>query len=197
MPCPYRGQRRDRERGNEVSYDPERHHRRSIRIPGFDYAAPGWYFVTVCGLDREPLFGRVRDGKADLSAFGHLVEVCWQEIPIHFPRVSLDDFVVMPNHLHGIVVIGHEDGTACRAPTSEAFAAPVPESLATIVRSFKSAATKAINDVRGTRGSPVWQRDYHERVIRDQRELAIKRRYIAQNPVNWAQDDENPEGPRS
>jgi REP-associated tyrosine transposase len=88
-----------------MPFDPERHHRRSTRLQGLDDAAPGWYFVTICALSRYCLFGEVIDNGIDLSAFSHLAEVSWQAIPEHFPTIELDDFVVMPNHVHGIIVI--------------------------------------------------------------------------------------------
>ena len=97
--------------GNRTKrYDPKRHHRRSIRLKGYDYTQPGAYFVTTCTHNREPLFGRVVDGEMVLNALGEIVWACWREIPIHFPHVELDAFVVMPNHVHGIIWIVDDVG---------------------------------------------------------------------------------------
>jgi REP element-mobilizing transposase RayT len=174
-----------------MSYDPEHHNRRSIRIPDFDYSAPGWFYITICTYQREPLFSLVENGLVNVTAFGHLTELCWQAIPSHFNGVDVDAFVVMPNHLHGIIVIDDHQGTACHAPTTEAFGRPVGASLATIIRPFKSAASKEINEVRETPGAPVWQRGFYERVIRSERELIRFRAYIEDNPSRWASDPEN------
>ena len=134
-----------------VRYDPERHHRRSIRLRGYDYAQAGAYFVTICTYQRACLFGEVVDSDIRLSPLGEIIASCWDEIPNHFPAVALDASIVMPNHLHGILVIGGGDGdegTACRAPTEERFGKPVAGSLPTTVRSFKAAASKRTNDCR-------------------------------------------------
>jgi len=88
-----------------VRYDPEKHHRRSIRLRGYDYTQPGAYFVTIVTRNRECLFGDVVDGNVALNEYGHVVHACWKAIPDHFPNVTLDAFVVMPNHVHGIIVI--------------------------------------------------------------------------------------------
>ena len=176
---------------------PGRRRRRSIRVRTWDYAHPAAYFVTICTHQRQCLLGTVVDGEVHLSAAGEIVRACWDAIPAHFPHVVLDKVIVMPNHVHGIILI-------CEYPAVGAqHAAPLRQdserephvgagSLGAIVRSFKSAATKAINEHRGTRGLPVWQRSYYERIIRNDRELAATRDYIAANPYCWADDPENP-----
>jgi putative transposase len=138
------------------------------RLPGHDYSSPGAYFVTVCTHRRALLFAEAPAIEA--------VQACWIEIPSHF-AVELDAFVVMPNHVHGIVLIqraGH--------------ARPLP----TVIGSFKSAVARSINLFRGTRGEPVWQRGYYDRVIRDERELEALRQYVVSNPASWNADPENP-----
>ncbi|MCP9448033.1 MAG: hypothetical protein NNA22_10760, partial [Nitrospira sp.] len=117
--------------------------RRSIRLKGYDYSQAGAYFVTVCTQDRTCLFGDVADGEMRLNDAGGIARQCWFDIPAHFPNASLDEFIVMPNHVHGIIVVDGR-GTACRAPT-EQFGRPVTGSIPTIIRSFKSAVTKQIN----------------------------------------------------
>ena len=187
-----------------MTYDPTRHHRRSIRLKGYDYTQPGAYFVTICTHERTCLFGEVVDGVMVLNAYGRIAQACWESIPDHFPHVQLDAVVIMPNHMHGIIWIVDDDGnttcgggrgTARRAPTTttttERFGAPVPGSLPTIIRSFKSAVTKHINAHRGTPGAPVWQRNYYEHIIRNEQALNAIRRYIAENPLRWHLDRYN------
>jgi len=88
-----------------MRYDPNRHHRRSIRLSGYDYSQAGAYFITICTQDRACLFGDVVDGEMRLNDAGRVAQQCWRQIPAHFPNVELDEFVVMPNHVHGILVI--------------------------------------------------------------------------------------------
>ncbi len=130
------------------------------------------------------------DGQMHLHAAGREAGQCWLQIPRHFPNVELDEFVVMPNHVHGILVLSR--GAACRAPTVERFGQPVSGSLPTVIRSFKSAVTQRSNALHGTPGASVWQRNYYEHVIRDEASLQGMREYIANNPLQWALDRENP-----
>ena len=115
-------------------YDPQRHHRRSIRLRGYDYTQPGAYFITICTRQRAPLFGRVVDGKMALNAWGRIVWACWREIPHHFPHVELDAFVVMPNHVHGVIFIvdvgaTHASPLRDTSPQRDGPRDPVPGSL--------------------------------------------------------------------
>jgi REP element-mobilizing transposase RayT len=198
-----------------MRYDPDIHHRRSIRLQWYDYGSAGVYFVTICVQGRECLFGEIGNGEMNLNRFGQIVQEEWQNTAARRVDVELDGFVVMPNHFHGIILLTDTDpvgarravpdlqpggegqgtvcqGTARRAPTGECFGAPVSGSLATVVRSFKSAVAKRVNALRDNPGCPVWQRNYYERVIRSEKELAAIRKYIADNPANWAEDKENP-----
>jgi REP element-mobilizing transposase RayT len=165
------------------------HARRSIRLQGYDYAQAGAYFVTICAYERRCLFGNVSDGTMQLNERGRIVEECWEAIPAHLADVELDAFCVMPNHVHGIIIIRR--GTPWRAPTVEQFQKPVAGSLPTIVRSFKSAVTKRIREVQHTPGLLVWQRNYYEHVIRHDEDLRRIRVYIENNPVQWDGDDYN------
>jgi len=181
------------------------HHRRSIRLKGYDYTRAGAYFVTICTKDRACLFGDVADGVMRLNQMGHIVRKCWLAIPDHVPHVLLDEFVVMPNHVHGIVVIVSTDTVGATHASPPQHASPLQnddtptrprgpqrQSVASIVGSFKSAATKRINEQRGTPGTPVWQRDYFEHIIRNDESLNRIREYILNNPLQWALDRENP-----
>jgi putative transposase len=176
-----------------MKFDPAKHHHRSIRLQGYDYAQAGAYFVTICTQNRECFFGEIVDGEMQLSEIGKVAEECWRAIPNHFSNVALDVFVVMPNHVHGVVMITTVGrGTACRAPTTDRFGHPVANSLPTVIRSFKSAVTRRISTLLNTTGISVWQRNYYEHVIRNEEELLSLRRYIVDNPLQWALDRENP-----
>ncbi|HEX8683148.1 MAG TPA: transposase [Ardenticatenaceae bacterium] len=158
-----------------MEHNPPPRHRRSIRLPGYNYAQAGIYFVTICTLGRECLFGAIEEAGAEdadllLSEFGEVAWKCWQEIPSHFPRVELDSFVVMPNHVHGILIFDEKEITLAESQpdlTLETFGRPVPESLPTVIRSYKSATTQRINSYRETPGQKVWQRNYYEQIIRN------------------------------
>ncbi|MCQ4574443.1 MAG: hypothetical protein NOU37_04285 [Candidatus Brocadiales bacterium] len=175
-----------------------KHHRRSIRLKGYDYSRKGAYFVTICTQKKTCLFGDIEDRNMVLNAIGQIVENCWEEIPKHFDNVKLDVFVIMPNHLHGIIVLPNDQqlherrGTACRAPTIESYGKPVVRSLPTIIRSLKSSVTKYVNQLRRTPGSHVWQRNYYEHVIRNEDDLNEIREYVMNNPLKWELDEENP-----
>lgn len=169
---------------------PDQRHRRSVRLKDYDYSQAGAYFITVCAHDRECLFGEIVDGGMRLNDWGRVVQEEWLDTAAHHQGVELDASVVMPNHFHGILVI-HE-GIARYAPTSGQFGKMTPGSLPAIIRSFKSATTKAISELRGTLAAPVWQRSFYEHVIRNETELNKAREYITNNPLKWDLDSENP-----
>ena len=192
-----------------MTYNPEKHHRRSIRLKGYDYTQSGAYYITIVTHGRECLFGDMVDGEMRLSRTGQVAQREWERLPRRFPRVQLDRFVVMPNHIHGIIIItdggrgtaGHTNtmtvnGAAVPLPSPrshEQFGKPVPGSIPTIVRSYKSAATLRINATRGTPGARVWQRNYYEHIVRSDSSLNRIRQYIVDNPARWDDDNENPE----
>ena len=183
--------------------------RRSIRLEGYDYASSGAYFVTVCTAHRRPLFGRVVGEQMVEDRNARTVRGCWLELPDHYPHVRLDAFVVMPDHVHGIVVLAgtHLIGTS-RKGSARAGLKPAPtgggvttrpgvrHGLPEVVRALKTFSARRINAARGTPGAAVWQRGYYERVIRNDRELALTRRYIETNPQRWQQHHE-PTSPSS
>ena len=156
--------------------------RRSPRLAGYDYSQAGLYFVTVCTWTRRPVLGEVVDGAVRLSPAGQATAAVWDSLPRRFPAVDLDAFVVMPNHVHGIVVLGGDpDLPPATAPT-----------LAAVMRAFKSVAGIAGNRALSRTGRPFWQRSYHDRIIRNPRELELIRRYIDDNPARWDTDPDNP-----
>ena len=178
--------------------------RRSIRLKNYDYSQSGAYFVTICAQGRECLFGEIVAGEMRLNQVGQLVKSSWNALPSHFDGIILDECVVMPNHFHGILAL---------SPVGAQFIAPgfiAPEfpgllspsgamnrapTIGDVVRGFKARCTHAINQHRNTPGKPVWQRNYYERVIRNEAELAETREYIANNPRRWDLDKENPAFP--
>jgi putative transposase len=183
-------------------------HRRSVRLKGYDYKSSGAYFVTICTCQKECLFGDVVDGKMILNMFGKIVESEWLHIPEIRSYIELDEHSIMPNHVHGIIMI-HENIAGARrrlapagngivddrathrvAPTGKPHG-PGPGSIGAIIGQFKSIAKKRINRLRGTPGAPVWQRNYHEHIIRDETELNRIRETIRNNPLKWAEDRNN------
>lgn len=165
-----------------MSYDPNRHHRRSIRLPGYDYARVGAYFITICTHGRARLFGQVARGAMVLSELGQIAEDEWRRAPALRPNVALDAFVVMPDHMHAVVVIERQTSDCAGRPT--AFHSP-SQTVGAIVRGYKAAVTRRINDARGVAPSPLWLRNYYEHIVRDDADLDRIRRYIANNPARW------------
>lgn len=155
--------------------------RRGIRLKEYDYSQPGAYFITVCAYKRSRIFGEIADGEMKLNRYGEIVMECWHNLPNYEPHTELDAFVIMPNHVHGIVVIRDVEVVTKRHPLSQ------------IVRIFKTSSSRRINGVRNTGGVPVWQRSYWEHVIRDQDALNRIRNYILTNPGRWHLDRENSE----
>lgn len=169
--------------------DSARHRRRSVRLPAYDYAAPGLYFVTICTHGRAPLFGAVVDGAMRLNALGRLADEEWRRTAELRHEVALDVHVVMPNHVHLLFAIVGDDAHAPAgvgatrrvAPTARAHG-PKPGSV----------VAWRINVLRGTPGAAVWQRNYHERIVRDDREATLIRRYVEENPLRWDLDRYHP-----
>ena len=205
-----------------MTYDSQKHHRRSLRLKGYDYSQAGAYYITICVEDRACLFGDVVGDQMHLSEAGRMVLEGWDALPIRFPSVELDVFGVMPNHIHGIVIFGREGAVARArattrvAPTRDRVgssernvgAGLVPalspaasasmSALGEIVGAFKSLTM--VSYIRGVKQSGwppfrgrLWQRNYHEHIIRNEESLNRIRQYIVDNPMNWALDEENPQ----
>jgi len=196
------------------------HNRRSIRLAGYAYSSPGYYFVTLCIHDRkQDLFGEVVSDAMIVNDYGMFVQQCWHEIPEHFPHVTLDEFVVMPNHVHGIIRIA-SDGVGVsvaggqnagdqnamgiqnivgvqnfeplqkyRNSPKHQYQRIIPRSIGSIIRGFKIGVTTLIR--RQIPNMVVWQRNFYEHVIRDDDSLGSIRGYIRRNPFNWSNDSEN------
>jgi len=162
-----------------MPYDPTKHHRRSIRLQSHDYTQNGTYLVTIVCRDRASLL--------DDPHFRAGAEEAWRWLAVQYEYVHLDQYVVMPNHLHGLIVIrGTRRGGSRTAPTAKR------KPLGRLVAAFKTVSTKRINEMRGTPGLPVWQRNYYEHVVRSEDELNRVRQYILDNPTRWEEDRENP-----
>lgn len=169
--------------------------RKSIRLRDYDYTSPGAYLVTVCTRGHDCLFGSVIDGRMKLNVAGRVVQSVWDELPDHYSNVETDAFVIMPNHIHGIIVlVDGIDRPDC--PVGAGFK-PAPASvrlpvhtkrhgLPEIMRGLKTFSARNINTVRGTPGIPVWQRGYHEHVIRKTEDINRVRDYIMNNPLRWS-----------
>jgi putative transposase len=180
-----------------MKYNPDKHHRKSIRLQGYDYTQTGMYFITICIWQRECLLGTLVGAGSqrlsninddinepaptyiELSRYGQVVQYNWNILAKKFSNVQLDEFVIMPNHVHGIIQLTTSGG----------------EALSEIIRSFKTSSARRINQLRDSKGIPVWQRNYYEHIIRNEEALQKIREYIFNNPLSWEQDQLHPNNP--
>ncbi len=174
--------------------NPEFRSRKSIRINGFNYAQAGYYFITICTHQKEHVFGKVQSGIMHLNNFGEIVRDTWDDLPNHNSNIELDYYCIMPNHIHGIIIISdcaQSDTIAIEADMVRAGLEPAPtgHSLAELVRQLKTFSSVRINKLRHISGEPVWQRNYYEHIIRNEPELYLIRKYISNNPMNWDKDE--------
>ena len=161
----------------------------SIRLPNYDYSSNGYYFVTICTHKKFCYFGQIVKSQMQLSQVGKIAQKHWQEIPQHFDGVYLDEYVIMPNHVHGIIVINRPNNVETRNFASlqpNKFAPLKPGSLQTIIHAYKSSVTRwcrknGDDDFR-------WQSRFYEHIIRDETALNNIRRYIINNPAKWSED---------
>jgi REP element-mobilizing transposase RayT len=222
-----------------MKFNPESNRRRSIRLHGHDYSAPGKYFLTICAHGRELIFGSVKDKHMNLSSIGDIAERYWKKIPEHFPNIRLDGYCIMPNHIHGILIIEATNenkissgvGVQYEIPAdhieplrhieplhrieplqsigplppieplrhinplqshrrSHSFQHTIPKSIGSIIRAYKTAVTKRCKENGFIQF--VWQRNFHDRIIRNDSELRRIQGYTRNNPANWEMDEENP-----
>src|SRR5215207_6311609 len=166
--------------------------RKYPRIRGFDYSTPGMYFVTICTDGRVCLFGEVVDGEMRLSRFGEIAAAAWQDLSNHHPGIVPDTFVVMPNHVHGIIDLTDRSVGATPASPAGRAQTKAAGALGNVVGAFKSSVSRQVNALRQTPAAPVWQRGFHDRVLRDEKDVRHAREYIAENPLKWHLDRENP-----
>ena len=168
------------------------HKRKSIRLKGYAYSSAGAYFVTVCNHNHLCLFGQIAEEKMLLNDAGKFANKCWLKIPEHFTHVSLDEFIIMPNHIHGIIIIEDVNvGANNYSPLQiNQFRSPF-RTIGSIIRGFKIGVTKWFR--ANTNVYNVWQRNYYEHIIRNKKELNKIREYIINNPLKWHLDRENPD----
>ncbi len=181
-----------------MHYDPHLPNRRSVRIKPFDYAQPAAYFITICTHTNRNIFGEIVSETMRLNALGRIVEESWRALPSHFSNIRLAAHVFMPNHLHGIVSIQDPVWRGAQMTGSDAlvypsgarrFGAAVRNSIPIIVRSFKSAVSKKARAVLRKPLFQVWQRGYHEHIIRNQDDFEKTCEYIRLNPIRWNFDE--------
>jgi putative transposase len=157
-----------------------------MRLPHYDYSSAGAYFVTLCTKDKNCLFGRVEEGAMLLNNYGEMAERFLQILSVRYPGVILDEYVVMPNHVHAVLIIMDGDvGETHEPPLRRKFSLPL------IMGFYKMNTAKELNQLRQTPGCPVWQRSYYERVIRNENELREIRSYIRNNPTQWEINEEH------
>jgi REP element-mobilizing transposase RayT len=189
-----------------MKYNPDIHHRRSVRLRGYDYSGAGLYFITICTKNRECLFGEIENGKMRLNEAGKMLQMTWCDLPNRFNNLSINvnEFIVMPNHIHGLTTLSCR-GEICLRPSSSATQGDNKDrpygtqlhSLGRIIQAFKSITIhKYIQEVRHSSWpsfpGKLWQRNYRDHIIRDESDLATIRKYIANNPVLWESDQLHP-----
>jgi REP element-mobilizing transposase RayT len=174
----------------------EKLNRRSIRIKGYDYSQSGGYFVTICTKNRQTLLGRINEGKTELSPFGEIAKKEWILSSTIRREILLDEFIIMQNHVHGIIFIRNIEnmpvGATGRSPLQKNSSGPQKRSLASFVAGFKSAVTIKIRKLAANPNFSLWQRNYYEHVIRNEIDLEEVREYIQTNPLKWLEDENHP-----
>jgi putative transposase len=159
--------------------------RSSLRLMNFDYSTAALYFLTVCTSARKTILGTVCEGMLQPSAMGRIVSECWFELPYHYARLELGAFVVMPNHIHGLISLHDPAGAGLRP-------APTTATLSEIVGVFKSFSSRRIHATSASSPKKIWQRGFYEHIVRNSDECEGINRYILQNPARWEFDRENP-----
>ncbi len=184
-----------------MSYNPKIHHRRSIRLQWYDYSKAGFYFITLVCYNRKSFFGKIvsdsnQHNYMKLSSTGFTARSCWLEIPLHYPNVKLHEFIIMPDHLHGILEIKEKDDVfygECRVKQINKFQKIIPGSIGSILRGYKIGVTKWLRDkclmedwfMIEREEIVLWQRNYYEHIIRNEQEYFALSKYIKNNPKNW------------
>ena len=173
-----------------MNYNPNIHKRKSIRLQEYDYSQSGLYFITICTSDRKCLFGQINEQKMVLNEGGDIAEKCWLQIPVHFPNALLHEYIVMPNHVHGIIELSTtrvEDIQPLQhTPKQNQFQKIIPHSIGSIVRGFKIGVTQWFR--QNSDEHNIWQRNYYEHIIRNQESYQKISAYIVNNPGQWKED---------
>ncbi|MEN8241890.1 MAG: transposase [Chloroflexota bacterium] len=174
-----------------MKLNPEKHERKTTRLRGFDYSQAGYYFITICTHKRFCCLGDVADGEMEVSEAGEIVQEVWGKLPQHYFYMCLDEFIIMPNHVHGIIQLTEKNSIPGRGGFRNPPLQP-RHGLPEIVRGFKTWSARRINQLCGTLGEKFWQRSFYDHIIRDEDDLDNTRRYIRDNPLKWEYDQENP-----
>jgi REP element-mobilizing transposase RayT len=165
--------------------------RKPNRLKNFDYSSFGYYYVTICTKNRECWFGEIINGEMILNEIGEIIKQCWLDIPKHFLNVFLDEYVIMPNHVHGILIINQNNvGNAYMRSLQNNWKYRTKMLLSMIIHEFKSAASRQIRQIKS---SFRWQKSFYDHIIRNEESLNEIRQYIQQNPINWNSDENNSE----
>ena len=169
---------------------------KSIRLPDWDYSSNGAYYITICTKNRECLFGKIVDGKMTLNDIGAIIKQCWYDLPNHYENCKLDEFVIMPDHVHGIIIIDndhkfpivveaiHELPLRKKQQLQQTRKSRRQMLIPKIIGRFKMQTTKSFHEIKHT-SEKLWQRDYFEHIIRNENELNHIREYIINNPLKW------------
>ena len=187
-----------------------RKRKNSLRLESYTYSNSGAYFITICSYKREEIFGEIINDLIQLSSIGKVIQDCWYQIPINYENIKLDEFVIMPNHIHGIIwIVGaiHESPETKQKIHESPKDNPTQENgvirelplrierrkmlLTKIIGRFKMNSSKSINDIHNSKGSHVWQRSYYDHIIRNEDDLNNTKQYIQDNPLNWDKDENN------
>ena len=191
-----------------MNFHPDKHHRRSIRLKGYDYSQAGAYYITICAQNRDCMFGEIINGEMKLNAAGKMLHNWWNQLPHKYPNIELDEFIVMSNHLHGMIIVGADPRVCPDIDTEngnivfdmgEHTGSPLQKSvkLSQMIQWFKTMTiNEYIRNVKQNDWHPfnkrLWQRNYYEHIIRDENELNRIRKYIIENQPKWDLDDNNP-----
>ena len=171
----------------------QRHYRKQIRLLRYDYSQDGYYFVTICTQNRGNFFGEIKNGIMRLSNIGYIATKFWQKIPNHFNNIKLDEWIVMPNHMHGVIIIdksNHPVGVQNFEPLQvNRYQHIIPKSLSSIIRAYKAAVTMWCN--QNQHQNFKWQRSFYDHIIRNSESLDRICEYIRYNPMQWSEDVEN------
>jgi len=164
--------------------------RKKNRLANYDYSKDGYYFVTICTKHREEFFGKIENEKMVLNEYGKFTKKCWLEIPNHFPNTKLDEFIIMPNHVHGIVIIannhvvGNKNFCSLRTKKNIPWQTKLSKSLSSIIRGFKIGVTKYFR--QNKKDDFQWQKSFYDHIIGNEKSLFRIREYIKNNPYNWS-----------
>ncbi len=190
-----------------MAYNPVVHNRHSIRLQGYDYSQSGAYFITICTYKKERFFGEIVNGEMKLNLLGNYAYHQWIQISSRFDNLELDEFVIMPNHVHGIIVIQsdkvEESENNNHFPREKLYSNPsivqphrqiqqngtVPGSIGAIIQNYKSVTTRKINAMSAMKNTKIWQVNYYDHIIRDEADHARIIGYIRENPAKWEQDE--------